>query len=357
MLEVIGSGVFRVLGALVKTRTFIDWLDRHVFYGMPKTVSKDDIDLINGFLRLQGIKVNNVIAAEPIIKSKPYFKCSPVFEKLQLPDVQAKAAGFRREQLTNAREDDPHSFHYQDDSGVLAQINGGAQLHVFVIDRYSSLRALPKEEKQKIYVLGANNLVIDRVKNQFTFHHRDKTAETHPLKMHGFGGGYMPYWNSGESAKGVRRDDRSNIRTTAMRELHEESGLLSLDHSPNFISVIEEHHKSNADGKFGYLTFFYVTLIDKRSEPKGSALNDEGTIIDAIEISKTNLENMILVGKLNGVDVHPQLRAQLFVWIFAGCPGLHIKQRRRFANNKSLQAWRELLQEPPLSQIATEDTA
>lgn|GEM_PF-5098362 len=322
-----GTLLFSLVAALFRTRAFVDWLNRHVLNGTPRIVPKEELDLINEYLQRDEIRVSKVLDALPELVFLPYTDCPAIADNIDVP----LAEQYHDEQFSSGRVDDPHAFLYQQNDCELLQAGKGQSLQAYAIGRYSQLRSLPPEQKHRLLVLGANNLVIRPAKNEFVLHHRGNVAETQSNKLHGFGGGYMPYWENGRKSIAVRRDDCKSLRFTAMRELHEESGLLSLDHVPGFICAIEERHRRDPDGKFGYMTFFFVTLIEDDFEPTYKGDSKEGAK-RVVEITKKNLHSMIIHGRIENFDVHPQLRAELLVWIFAGCPGLHFLRRWWLSN-------------------------
>lgn len=324
--------------AFFRTRAFVDWLNRHILDGTPRAVRKEELDLINEYLQREEIRISRVLDALPELVFLPYTDCPAIASNID----SRKAEQYHQEQLSSGRVDDPHAFVYQNNDHEFLQPGKGQSLQAYAIGRYSQLRSLPAEQKHRLLVLGANNLVIRPATNEFILHRRGDVAETQSNKLHGFGGGYMPYWENGKKSIAVRRDDCKSLRFTAMRELHEESGLLSLDHVPGFICAIEERHRRDPSGKFGYLTFFFVTRIEEGYEPTYKGDPTEGAK-RVVRITKKNLRAMIVHGKVDNFEVHPQLRAELLVWILAGCPGLHFLRRWWLSNILSRRALKKSL--------------
>jgi hypothetical protein len=327
-----------LIGAIFRTKTFVDWLDRHVLNGIPKTISDDDLKLINRYFEGDEIRVNGVLEEQPELSFQPYISCPDIANAID----EFKAKEYQSEQQRSGRPDDPHAFVSSRGPVEILQRGRNQTLLSYAIGHYSQLRALPLELKHRVLVLGANNLVIYPAKSEFIFHQRGETAETQKGKLHGFGGGYMPYWNDGNKTISVRRDDCKSLRYTAMRELHEESGLLSLAHVPDVVCVIEERHNKDSEGKFGYLTFFFITLIDDRFKVTFKGDPKEG-FRRAIPITRKNLRSMILNRKYESLEIHPQLRAMLLVWVFLGCPGLHVARRLWLSNWWTLRSFRAAL--------------
>lgn len=325
--------IITIVTGFFKTKTFIDFLEKYVLNGVPKKVSEKDIELINKYLINEEIRVNNVLSKQPKLVFEPYTHCEDIINDIDA--IQAKKNQI--EQLEKGFPDDPHIFAYKKTGLEKLNEDGNEELHAYVIGKYSELRTLPKDLKHRILVIGANNLALHPKTNEFIFHYRGP-SETESGKLHGFGGGYMPYWEDGNKTLGVRRDDCKNLRYTAMREMHEESGILSLDHMPSMVSVIEERHTNKyfqEEGKFGYrfgyLTFFYITLVDQNDFKTYGGDPKEGHSKN-IKINGNNLRKIIINKEYDGMKMHSQLIAMLLLWFFAGCPGLHFVQRRRLSN-------------------------
>lgn len=329
---------FALIGGFIKTRTFVDWLDRHVLNGTPRKISADDLALINKYFAGEEIHVSKILSKQPELSFQSYKKCRDIAQAID----EEKAQNFHRKQKNSGSPDDPHAFIYSAEPVEILESTEHQELLSYAIGRYSQLRSLPKDKKHRLLVLGANNLVINPSQSAFIFHQRGETAETQTGKLHGFGGGYMPYWEDGKKTIAVRRDDCKSLRYTAMRELHEESGLLSLAHIPGVVCAIEERHNKDKDpsGKFGYLTFFFITLINDRFRKTYKGDPKEG-FKRVVPINKKNIRSMIIQRKFEHIDIHPQLRAMLVVWFFLGCPGLHFASRRWLSNwwtRRSLRA-------------------
>ena len=328
--------------AVIKTRAFVEWLDRHWLNGTPKVISDIDIELINAYFAKDEIVVNSILAKQPRLRFRSFEHCTEVADAVrQDMEGEGRAEQLRLQQHERGMPDDPHAFVYNPPGEPLTVPEGSNQhLPTYAIGAYTQLLALPPKIKNSLLVLGANNLVIDPASAEFVLHVRGDTAETQSGKVHGFGGGYMPYWEGGHKTQRVRRDDCKNLRYTAMRELHEESGMLSLDHVPQLVCVIEERHTSDLLGKFGYLTFFFVTLLNDYFAPTFAGDLSEGST-RRIVINRRNIRSMIIKSRIGKHQVHPQLRAMLVVWVFLGCPGLHFTRRFWLSNwfsRRSLRA-------------------
>ena len=319
--------VVALLTAVIKTRSFVGWIDHHLLQGSPRKISSNDIVLFNRYFEGDEIRINKILREHPELMFLPYDECHDVEKAID----ESKAKRFHEEQISSGHSDDPHAFVYGGQCTEMAGDSEQQSLLTYVIGRYSQLRSLPKEQKNLLLILGANNLVINPSKREFIFHHRGKVSETQTDKMHGFGGGYMPYWEKGKKTVLVRRDDCKSLRYTAMRELHEESGLLSLDHIPGVVCAIEERHTKEKSGKFGYLTFFYITLFNDCFKSTSKGDSKEG-FTQVVAINMKNIRSMVIGKKYGDLDVHPQLRAMLLVWMFLGCPGLHFTQRLLLSN-------------------------
>jgi hypothetical protein len=335
----IAALVFALFKAFVQTRTFVDWLDRKVLNGTPRKIPESEVSLINRYMESEEIKVNKILSKQPDLKFQKFQNCPEIVNAID----HKIAEKFHEDQLSRGLPDDPHAFVFPKLDLEIFQDGENQELNTYAIGRYSELRSLPKILKHRLLVLGANNLVISPTGNEFIMHRRGDVAETQSNMLHGFGGGYMPYWIGGDKSNDVRRDDCKSLRFTAMRELNEESGLLSLDHVPNFVCALEERHKRNSEGKFGYLTFFFITRINYRYQQTYKGDPREGSK-KSIPINKANLNSMIIHKKIDNIEVHPQMRAMLLIWVLAGCPGLHFLRRAWISNPLTRRALKKSLQ-------------
>ncbi len=321
----IAGFLLALLSALLGTRTFVDFLDQWILRGKPREVPDELLRLFNNYLMAEEVHVHGVIKEQPKLIFQPYTRHDEVCKGID----QGKVETFHVRQLNDSMPDDPHVYIFSKTPVTITSDTSEQELHAYVAGQYSQLLALPKSIKDQLLIVGANNLVIDPYRNHFIFHKRAPLSETQGGKLHGFGGGYLPYWNGGDKSLAVRRDDCKSLRCTAMRELHEESGFLSLKHVPEAIAVMEERHTRDPspDGKFGYLTFFFITLLDKKiSRTRGSDPKEGST--QPVEITASNILKMITEGKFQAAEIHPQLKAMMLLWVFMGCPGLHYLRRR-----------------------------
>ncbi len=326
------------LATLLKTKSFVNFLDKKILNGTPRKINAKDLLLINNYFKSDELKINKIIKKTPVLSIVKYFNCNEVVDNLD----HVKAQRFHDEQTSQGFPDDPHIFVLPKTELENLDDNDEQVLDAYAISQYSLLRSLPIKIKNRLLVVGANNLVFSSDSKKFIFHHRGDLAETRSRTLHGFGGGYMPYWEGGNKTNSVRRDDCKNLEYTAMRELHEESGLLSLDHVPSFICVLEEKHTYHSDGKFGYLTFFYTTKAQEQSLKKYSGDAKEGARKEIL-INFNNIKNIIFHKKISNIETHPQLRCMLTIWFFSGCPGLHFWRRIVLSNFLTRRKLRYLL--------------
>lgn len=349
IVGVLISLVVAVITALFNTRTFVEFLEQYILNGLPHSVSQEDIDLINSYVESEEIRINKVLRKQPKLVFQPYKNCPEISNDI----VEEEAKLLHNKQLKDGYPDDPHAFYFANSDTEKPQFGENDGLGVFAIGKYSELCTIPKTKKDRVLVIGANNLVLSQKANKFVFHLRGR-SETRSNTLHGFGGGYMPYYRNdeheGEKTITVRRDDCKNLRFTAMRELHEESGMLCLNHIKNFVCAIEERHTKykndkgvlDPKGKFGYLTFFYVTIFDGHKEQTYNGDGKEGVSMEA-DINFSNLMKIIEHKKYENIKVHPQLRAMLLLWFFAGCPGINIFRRRLISSDSNKKIMRKLL--------------
>ncbi len=340
--------IVKVIAAIGTTITFfvkaplwLSLLDRLLLMGVPRTLAREEIDAINNFFKEHEVRLNSVGRFHPKLVPMHCQTEPTIFSQID----NALAETLSRQQVADLkRADDPHAFvlldHATDDPRPL-YVEDKPALSLLCIDRYSQLRAMPKELKDRTLVLGANNLVVV-ANSSFQFWkrctfvlHRRKNAQTHTGKVHGFGGGYMAY-RLDEMDKKTRRDDCKNLHYTAMRELHEESGLLSVDHVKNYFPIIEERHKKSTRvgdevGDFGHFTFFFVTRVPSLEQLSYKGDASEGEPVE-IKVGKRNIRRAIVSGKWEADAVHPQLRAMLAIWLLSGCPGLPLFHRLYLAN-------------------------
>jgi hypothetical protein len=327
LLGGIGGVIIAISTAFFKTQFFVDLMDKRILLGKPEQIASDDIKLINDFLNNDEIKVISVIHKLPKLSFTPF--TNP--EHLHSLKIEPSNAEQHHDRLVSAQlPDDPHAYVLDSDRDSWNNLDFSKELNAYVVDRYSTLLAVDDKTKKDLLIIGANNLVINPYKSEFILHKRSSKSETQSGKLHGFGGGYLPYWENGKKSLTTRRDDRKDLRCTAMRELHEESGLLSLKHIPDTCCVIEERHSQ--DEKFGYLTFFFITLLETLiDEAQGDP--NEG-VVHQVPISKKNIYDMTTKGELNGLLIHPQLRSMLLLWLFMGCPGIHYIKRRQLRSTR-----------------------
>lgn len=335
-----------LLAAILKTQWFVIWLDRLVLMGRPRKLSEDERATINKYFEQQEIRINSVGNYHPLIVPKHATTDSDLFSRIDktLADILSN-----EQTVTMKRTDDPHAFVLLDAGenfprSLYLEDEEQQPLSVYCIDHYSQLRAMPKTIKDRVLVLGANNLTLipnSSIKfwqrSTIILHRRINSSQTHGGKVHGFGGGYMAYKYE-EMDKKTRRDDCKNLHYTAMRELHEESGLLSTDHVKGFYPVIEERHKKSArageeQGDFGHFTFFFVTRVLDESTLSYKGDPNEGEAVK-YRLGRRSIDRAIFEGKIGEGDaVHPQLRAMLALWLLSKCPGLPFYQRWYLANS------------------------
>ena len=304
--------------AIVKSRSFVNYFEDTFVNRAPKKISYENVEKINKFLENSEIIIHGLIPKQPKLSFK---ECKTDRFDFDLE----KQRNFAMQQAADKYPDDPHIYISNYNKTNLATLN---TLSVKLADNYSQLKAMSKEDKKSILVIGSNSLLINQEDNSFIFQKRAPKVDGYPNVIHGLGGGYLPYVDTSN----VRRDDCKNLKITAIRELHEESGVLSSNFVDNFICVIEEGHKQT--NAFGYLTFFYINLLSKKSNFVSNHDNlQEGEIV-SIEITHENIFSMIVHGSCKGHKVHPQLRAMLLIWLKTGCTGISLFRYWKIKPNK-----------------------
>lgn len=325
------SLVMAVMAALLRTQTVVDWLDAKLLNGNPRKLTQASIDTINQFFKKDEVSIKAILKQHPKLTFSPYTYCDSVVGDIAA--LQQRRDEFEANQRRKGLPNDPHAFVYPRSEVGFSSDGTNSSLKLYAARTYSDLATLPNSTKEKLLVLGASNLLIDPYAKQLIAHVRGEASNSQAGKLHGFGGGYMSYWESGNKTTSVRRDDQKSLRITAMRELNEEAGTLSLNHVPNLVYVAEETHIENEPGKLGHLTFFYVTRMEKdellTSVHSGDAREGYKHPID---LTWGNVRSMITRGTISNLNVHPQFRAVLAAWILQGAPGIHFLRRWRLSN-------------------------
>ncbi|HET6351644.1 MAG TPA: hypothetical protein VFG89_05895 [Coriobacteriia bacterium] len=257
----------------------------------PPKPSANWIARINNYCEGE-LKVRKLVEHEPKVCIDGAYKFTP--------EQQAEIKRFRAAIRKKGRPNDPHAIVV----GTPTWESDPVTFHACTLD-YAGVKTL-RAEGEKPALLSSCVVLVCPQTRQLVLHRRQEDVATMKGRLHTMGGGYMPPVKGGVDA------DRYSLKSTASREVHEESQL-------EISTVTQVPLMLSEELSTGFVQLVFLGMPITKAALAAMSDNWEGTV------APVGFDN--LLDTFYSADWAPSGKGHVLSWLAIGAPGAGLRPK------------------------------